>query len=111
MRIVIPDRVARASITGILLALARVMGETAPVLVLVGYCQVDQLRHLRAATWRSLPLLIYDQSWPTPEASRCRRRVWGAALTLILLIAVLNLGARCHRQTLYPQRENRVEEF
>ena len=34
-------------VTGILLALARVMGETAPLLILVGYAQVDQLRHVQ----------------------------------------------------------------
>ena len=79
-------------ISGILLALARVMGETAPVLVLVGYAQVDQLRPVRRATWRSLPLLIYDRLI-NPRSQAGRLRVWGAALTLILLVAVLYIAA------------------
>ncbi len=44
-RIVIPTGLS-GIITGIMLAVARVMGETAPLLILVGYCAVDELQYL-----------------------------------------------------------------
>ncbi|MEV0075998.1 phosphate ABC transporter permease PstA [Nocardia neocaledoniensis] len=89
LRIVIPTA-APGMISGILLALARVMGETAPVLVLVGYSKsINQ--NIFDGNMASLPLLIY-QELANPEAAG-RERVWGAALTLILMIALLYLAA------------------
>ena len=44
--IVIPTALS-GIVTGILLALARVMGETAPLLILVGYAAGDELRHVQ----------------------------------------------------------------
>ena len=74
----------------ILLALARVMGETAPVLVLVGYARSINFNILEG-NMASLPLLIYTELI-NPEAAG-RARVWGAALTLILLVATLYIAA------------------
>ncbi|MDO3650218.1 phosphate ABC transporter permease PstA [Nocardia mangyaensis] len=89
VRIVIPTA-APGMISGILLSVARVMGETAPVLVLVGYSKsINQ--NIMDGNMASLPLLIY-QELANPEAAG-RERVWGAALTLILLIALLYLAA------------------
>ncbi|WP_227998319.1 phosphate ABC transporter permease PstA [Nocardia australiensis] len=85
VRIVVPTA-APGMVSGILLSLARVMGETAPVLVLVGYSKSINT-NLFDGNMASLPLLIY-QELANPEAAG-RERVWGAALTLILLIALL----------------------
>ncbi|MCM6772990.1 phosphate ABC transporter permease PstA [Nocardia sp. CDC159] len=89
VRIVVPTA-APGMISGMLLALARVMGETAPVLVLVGYSKSINFDVFNG-NMASLPLMIY-QELANPEAAG-RMRVWGAALTLILMIAVLYLGA------------------
>ncbi|MEV6136042.1 phosphate ABC transporter permease PstA [Nocardia sp. NPDC051990] len=89
VRIVVPTA-APGMISGILLALARVMGETAPVLVLVGYSKSINT-NLFDGNMASLPLLIY-QELANPEPAG-RARVWGAALTLILLIALLYAAA------------------
>lgn len=89
VRIVVPTALP-GMISGILLALARVMGETAPVLVLVGYSKSINT-NLFDGNMASLPLLIY-QELANPEAAG-RERVWGAALTLILLIALLYAAA------------------
>ena len=89
LRIVIPTALP-GIISGILLALARVMGETAPVLVLVGYSRSINFDVLDG-NMASLPLLIYTEL-TNPEAAGALR-VWGAALTLILLIALLYLLA------------------
>lgn len=89
VRIVVPTALP-GMISGILLALARVMGETAPVLVLVGYARSINFDVLDG-NMASLPLLIYTELI-NPEAAG-RMRVWGAALTLILIVAALYIAA------------------
>jgi phosphate transport system permease protein len=89
VRIVVPTALP-GMLGGILLSLARVMGETAPVLVLVGYSKSINT-NLFDGNMASLPLLIY-QELANPEPAG-RLRVWGAALTLILIIALLYLAA------------------
>lgn len=88
-RIVVPTALP-GIISGILLALARVIGETAPVLVLVGYARSINYDPLEG-NMASLPLLIYTELI-NPEAAG-RLRVWGAALTLILIVAALYIAA------------------
>jgi phosphate transport system permease protein len=89
LRIVLPTAFS-GIVTGIMLALARVLGETAPVLVLVGYSRSINF-DVFDGNMASLPLLIYSELInPTPAG---QFRVWGAALTLILIIAVLYLVA------------------
>lgn len=89
LRVVIPTALP-GIISGIMLALARVIGETAPVLVLVGYSKRLN-SDVFDGNMASLPLLIYTEL-TNPQAAG-RLRIWGAALTLILLVAVLYAGA------------------
>ena len=92
-RIVIPTALS-GIVTGIMLALARVMGETAPLLILVGYAQAINFG-MFAGFQGSLPGMMYDQVSAGAGANPIPTdRLWGAALTLIILVAVLNLGAR-----------------
>ena len=88
-RVVVPTALPGV-ISGIMLALARVIGETAPVLVLVGYARSINY-DVFEGNMASLPLLIYTEL-VNPEAAG-RMRVWGAALTLILLVGALYVGA------------------
>lgn len=88
-RIVVPTALP-GIISGILLALARVIGETAPVLVLVGYARSINYDPFDG-NMASLPLLIYTELINPEEAGRLR--VWGAALTLILIVAALYIAA------------------
>ena len=89
VRVVVPTALP-GIISGILLALARVIGETAPVLVLVGYSRSINF-DVFDGNMASLPLLIYTELVNPEEAGRLR--VWGAALTLIMLVALLYLAA------------------
>ncbi len=89
-RIVLPTSLA-GIITGIMLALARVMGETAPLLILVGYAPFINL-DLFGGEQGTLPgVMVAEMNNPTDAGSQ---RIWGAALTLILVIAVLNIAAK-----------------
>lgn len=89
VRIVLPTALS-GMVTGVMLALARVMGETAPVLVLVGYSRSINY-DVFDGNMASLPLLIYTEL-TNPEAAGVQR-VWGAALTLIIVILFFNLLA------------------
>jgi phosphate transport system permease protein len=77
-------------VSGVLLAIARVIGETAPVLVLVGYSRSINMDMFQG-NMASLPLLIYTELTNPQHAGFLR--VWGAALTLIIIVALINLIA------------------
>jgi phosphate transport system permease protein len=91
LKVVIPTAFSGIS-TGIVLGLARVMGETAPLLILVAYGQGINFSPT-SDVMAALPTMINsgrDQAQQMPGYER----VWGAALTLILIVMVLNLIAR-----------------
>ncbi|MFG1931387.1 phosphate ABC transporter permease PstA [Mycobacterium sp. NPDC048908] len=103
VRIVIPTALS-GIITGIMLALARVMGETAPLLILVGYAQAMNF-DIFSGFMGSLPGMMYDQISAGAGANPVPTdRLWGAALTLILLIAILNIGARFVARVFAPKK-------
>lgn len=94
-------------ITGIMLALARVTGETAPLLILVGYSKAINF-DMFSGFMGSLPGMLYDQTSAGAGANPIPTdRLWGAALTLISLIAVINVGARVIPRTFAPERLGR----
>jgi phosphate transport system permease protein len=77
-------------VSGVLLSIARVIGETAPVLVLVGYSRSINF-DIFHDNMASLPLLIYAELTNPEHAGFLR--VWGAALTLIIIVAAINVTA------------------
>ncbi len=78
-------------ITGILLGLARVMGETAPLIILGPYTK-SIASDLFGGLMGTLPTMINQDR--TEALQPAVDRVWGAALTLILIVFVLNLAGR-----------------
>jgi phosphate transport system permease protein len=89
-RIVLPTA-ASGIITGVLLGLARVMGETAPLIILApytGFINADLLNGNIAA----LPTLIFTNFGSNIPAQNAR--MWASALTLILVVLLLNLAGR-----------------
>jgi phosphate transport system permease protein len=102
-KIVIPTALS-GIVTGIMLALARVMGETAPLLILVGYAQAINF-DMFDGFMGSLPGMMYDQTSAGAGANPVPTdRLWGAALTLIVLIALLNVGARFIAKFFAPKK-------
>lgn len=83
---------ASGIITGIMLALARVMGESAPVLILVGSTQLINWDAF-AGPQSSLPLMMVDM-YKAGAIDPVLDKLWGAALTLVLLITAFNILAR-----------------
>ncbi len=86
-------------ITGVTLAIARVIGETAPLLVIAG--KTDSVNfNLFDERMTTLPVFIY-YSFTQPGIAPVGGgdapgigRAWGAALVLIVIVMVLNLAAR-----------------
>ncbi len=91
LRVVLPTCFS-GIVTGALLGLARVMGETAPLLLLASYTQYLN-QNVFSGSMAALPTLINTQSLniAVPIAAD---RVWGAACTLIILVLAMNLLGR-----------------
>ena len=93
LKVVLPTAMS-GIITGVMLAVARVAGETAPLLIIAG--STDSLNlNLFNERMMTLPVFIYysyTQPGVPPEFGQAR--AWGAALVLILIVMALNLLAR-----------------
>ncbi|WUH98158.1 phosphate ABC transporter permease PstA [Spirillospora sp. NBC_00431] len=78
-------------ITGIMLAVARVMGETAPLLLTIFFTKAIN-NNAFSGPQGSLPTFIWEQAKDPSQNSI--DRAWTGALVLILIIMLLNLVAR-----------------
>ncbi|MBO0731743.1 MAG: phosphate ABC transporter permease PstA [Acidimicrobiaceae bacterium] len=78
-------------VTGIMLAVARVMGETAPLL-LTAFGTQSMNTNAFSGPQSSLPLFVYQQAGSAFAVNV--DRAWAGALTLIIVVIVLNVGAR-----------------
>ncbi|WP_395576676.1 phosphate ABC transporter permease PstA [Streptomyces sp. BK79] len=90
LKVVVPTSIG-GIITGVMLAVARITGETAPVLLLVWGTNLINSNPF-SDPQASLPMYIYLQYGAGYESSH--DRAWAAALTLIAFIMILNLVAR-----------------
>ena len=77
-------------VTGVILAIARAAGETAPLLFTAAYTHNTDFN--LGQFMNSLPVQIYNDV--TSPTTAVVNRAWGAALTLVTMILLLNLIAR-----------------
>ncbi|KZB85194.1 phosphate ABC transporter permease PstA [Amycolatopsis regifaucium] len=105
MKIVLPTALS-GIVGGVMMALARVMGETAPLLVLVGYSAYVNW-DIFGGEQAALPLLMNNErvSNPFNEGTVAFDRIWGAALTLVLIIAIVNLLAMLFARLVAPKKK------
>jgi phosphate transport system permease protein len=92
-KIVLPTALA-GLVTGVMLAVARVIGETAPLLVTTGV--IDSV-NTNPASGRMQNLAVYAYSEykdPGVNVQAGYDKAWAAALTLIVIVMLLSLGAR-----------------
>ena len=93
LKVVIPTALAGIT-TGITLAISRVIGETAPLLIIAGYT-ASMNYDLLHERMMSLPVFVYTQyANPGTDVQFYLERAWTGALTLILIVMLLNLIAR-----------------
>jgi phosphate transport system permease protein len=78
-------------VTGVMLAIARVMGETAPLLLTIFFTKAINNNPFEGPQG-SLPTFIWEQAGNPNDTAIAR--AWAAALTLIIIIMLLNLVAR-----------------
>lgn len=105
VKIVLPTAIS-GILSGITIAIARVIGETAPIMVTAGFAASVNWNVFSG--WMStLPTYIYDSvTRPTAPGSAAIAsvdRAWAAALVLIIIVMVLNLGARIMAKVLAPK--------
>jgi phosphate transport system permease protein len=100
LKVVLPTAIGGV-ITGVVLAISRVIGETAPLLVVAG--ATDGMNfNLFDGRMTTLPVLIYSQYAQSTPAGY--ERAWGGALVLIAIVMVLNLLARALGKLLAPKK-------
>lgn len=94
MKVVLPTALSGLVTSG-LLAVARIVGETAPLVLLVGYASQINGNPF-SGDQAALPMMIWDQLGKRSgnAGEFAEPRAWGAALVLVLLVLVLNIGAR-----------------
>ncbi|MHB9860707.1 phosphate ABC transporter permease PstA [Streptomyces sp. YIM S03343] len=92
LKVVLPTSIGGIT-TGIMLAIARIAGETAPVLLLVFGNPFINNNPFEGAQ-ASLPLYIYQQFANSAGSGAAYDRAWAASLTLIAFVMILNLAAR-----------------
>jgi phosphate transport system permease protein len=104
VKVVLPTALA-GIVTGITLAVARVIGETAPLLIIAG--ATDSVNfNLFDGRMASLPVFAYaSQRNPGIPPEFSIDRAWGAALTLLLIVMLLNLIARLVSYFFSPKGE------
>jgi phosphate transport system permease protein len=102
LKVVLPAAAAGIA-TGITLAVARVIGETAPLLLIVGTTTSLNLNPFegRMATLPVFAFYSFTQPGARPEPSI--DRAWTAALVLMIIVLGLNLAARVIAKRFAPK--------
>ncbi|MEV8250465.1 phosphate ABC transporter permease PstA [Microbacterium sp. NPDC076768] len=106
LKVVLPTSIA-GIMTSVMLAISRVIGETAPLLLTAGFTQSMNL-NIFNGQMMTLPVFAYNQymnQGTSPDAAVAR--AWAAALTLILIVMVLNLLARLIAKMFAPKVSGR----
>jgi len=89
MKVMVPAA-SSGIITGIILSISRIAGETAPLLFTAFGNPFMNLNVTKPVN--SLPLLIFN--YATSPFSNWQKQAWGASLILIILVSVLNLMSK-----------------
>ena len=102
VKVVLPTALA-GIVTGVMLAVARVIGETAPLLLIAGY--TDSMNYNPFdQRMMTLPVYVYTQyTQPGTDVQPYLERAWTASLTLILIVLALNLVARVVARRFAPK--------
>jgi len=106
LKVVLPTSIA-GIMTSVTLAISRVIGETAPLLLTAGFT-LSMNTNIFDGQMMTLPVFAYNQymnQGTNPEAAL--DRAWAAALTLILIVMVLNLISRLIAKWFAPKTSGR----
>jgi phosphate transport system permease protein len=102
VKVVLPTSLA-GILTGVMLAVARVIGETAPLLIIAGFTSSVNY-NLFGDRMMTLPVFVYNQYVSQgQDAQAYIDRAWTGALVLILIVMLLNLLARVVARVFAPK--------
>lgn len=102
VKVVLPTSIG-GIITGVMIAISRVIGETAPLLIIAGMT-TSMNYDLFSDRMATLPVFVYTQyANQGTDAQAYIDRAWTGALVLILFVMVLNLLARLIAKLLAPK--------
>jgi phosphate transport system permease protein len=102
LKVVLPTSIA-GIITGIMLSISRVIGETAPLLIISGFT-ASMNYNLFSERMMTLPVFVYTQYANQGADSQAYvDRAWAGALTLIVIVMLLNGLARLIAKIFSPK--------
>ncbi|WZH35633.1 MAG: phosphate ABC transporter permease PstA [Microbacterium enclense] len=85
---------ASGIITGVVLAVARVVGETAPIFIAASFTDNFNANPFEGPM-QTLPVMAYTAySFPGQDIDASQANAWGAAFLLVVLVVIFNLIAR-----------------
>ena len=89
LRVIVPAA-GPAIITGVFLAIARIAGETAPLL----FTASSSLYWAKSFNAKVPSLTYYTYFYATSSSAEERQQAWAAALVLLAVVMILNVGIR-----------------
>ncbi len=101
-KIVLPTAIA-GIVTGVMLAIARVIGETAPIFMAASFTDNFNANPFDGPM-QTLPVMAYTgYKFPGQDIAASNDSAWGAALLLVFLVVILNLIARVVARVFAPK--------
>ncbi|MFC4222964.1 phosphate ABC transporter permease PstA [Lysinibacter cavernae] len=101
-KVVLPTAVAGIT-TGVMISISRVIGETAPLLIIAGFT-TSMNYNMFDGPVMTLPVFVYNSyANPGTDVGAYLDRAWAGALTLIVIVMLLNLGARLIAKAFSPK--------
>lgn len=94
---------ASGIITGVVLAVARVVGETAPIFIAASFTDNFNADPFNGPM-QTLPVMAYTAySFPGKDIDASQAQAWGAALLLVIIVVIFNLIARIVAMVFAPK--------
>jgi len=101
LKVVLPTAIS-GIITGVVIAISRIIGETAPLLIICGLTDTTNY-NLFQGRMTTLPVFVYSSYANQGTGTADIDRAWTGALVLILIVLILNLVARILSKVLAPK--------
>ena len=102
MSVVLPTSLS-GIVSGVILAIARIIGETAPLMIAAGFTNSTNTNPF-ANPMMTLPVFVYSEyAYAGVPRVPYTERAWAGALTLILIVMALNLIGRLIARRFAPK--------
>lgn len=101
-KVVLPTAIA-GIVTGVMLAVARVIGETAPIFIAASFTDNFNANPF-ANPQETLPVMAYiGYKFPGKDIAASNAEAWAAALLLVIIVVILNIIARLVARIFAPK--------